>query len=181
MPTRRVVRAEDARAATRARAATLVDACWPRRGDGAGFRGVRATREREGTTRCARFVLEVSSDADAAGDDAWRCAGACVIEDSCAVLAREGAKNGMMRSVVVDDAMRRAGHGAALVRGATSEALTMGWDIITVWCERGWLVNFYERCGYVYEPAKGRGYAEEEEAVLRATRESVRDTRGIRR
>ena len=178
MPSRRVARAEDASGAARARAATLVDARWPRRGDGRGFTGARAARERDGATRCARFVLEVASDDDDdEGDEGWRCAGACVVEDSCAVRGREGARNGMMRSVVVDDAMRRRGHGAALVRRATALALAE-WDVVTVWCEKG-LVKFYESCGYVYEPAKGRRYAEDDEAVLRATRDSVRDARGI--
>jgi len=170
MPTRRVARAEDASAEARARAATLVDARWPRRGDGAGF---AAPGSRDGTTARARFVLEVDDG------DGWRCAGACVVEDSCAVRGREGARNGMMRSVVVDDAMRGRGHGAALVRRATALALAE-WDVVTVWCEQGWLVKFYESCGYVHEPARGRGYAEDEEAVLRATRDSVRDARGAR-
>ena len=89
MPSRRVARAEDASSAARARAATLVDARWPRRGDGRGFTGARAARERDGATRCARFVLEVASDDDDdEGDEgcvararAWwriraRCAGA---------------------------------------------------------------------------------------------------------
>ena len=60
---------------------------------------------------------------------------------------------------------------------ATALALAE-WDVVTVWCEKG-LVKFYESCGYVYEPAKGRRYAEDDEAVLRATRDSVRDARGI--
>ena len=82
MPSRRVARAEDASSAARARAATLVDARWPRRGDGRGFTGARAARERDGATRCARFVLEVASDDDDdEGDEGWRCAGACVVED----------------------------------------------------------------------------------------------------
>ena len=73
------------------------------------------------------------------------------------------------------DETTRARRGA---RATSDGARARGVGLVTVWCEKG-LVTFYESCGYVYEPAKGRRYAEDDEAVLRATRDSVRDARGI--
>lgn len=132
----------------------FVDVCWLCWGDGCGFMGVCVVCECDGVMWCVCFVFEVvSDDDDDEGDEGWCCVGVCVVEDLCVVCGCEGVRNGMMWSVVVDDAMRRRGYGAAFVRRATAFAFAE-WDVVMVWCEKG-LVKFYESCGYVYELVKG--------------------------